>query len=101
MLAAVGAAAGRAFDSRAEDRVAPNFDPAELDRRLASYDFAAPRPVAEVTDDMLGLLRDYAVRSDHQRYFGLFNPPSLPAAVAGDLVASAVNPQLAVWSHAP
>jgi glutamate/tyrosine decarboxylase-like PLP-dependent enzyme len=31
----------------------------------------------------------------------LFNPPALPAGIIGDLITAGVNPQLAVWSHAP
>ncbi|MEO7679376.1 MAG: pyridoxal-dependent decarboxylase, partial [Sphingomonas sp.] len=62
---------------------------------------AAPRPIDAVADDLLDMLRHFAVRSDHPRYFGLFNPPALVAAIAGDVVAAAINPQLAVWGHAP
>ncbi|MGH8240267.1 MAG: pyridoxal phosphate-dependent decarboxylase family protein [Steroidobacteraceae bacterium] len=51
--------------------------------------------------ELIQLLKSFAVRSDHPRYFGLFNPPALLPAIAGDLVAAAINPQLAVWSHAP
>jgi glutamate/tyrosine decarboxylase-like PLP-dependent enzyme len=55
----------------------------------------------DVVDDVFELLERSAVRSDHPRYFGLFNPPALPAGIVGDLIAATVNPQLAVWSHAP
>jgi glutamate/tyrosine decarboxylase-like PLP-dependent enzyme len=55
----------------------------------------------DIAADLLDLLQRFAVRSDHPRYFGLFNPPATPAGIAGDLIAAAVNPQLAVWSHAP
>jgi aromatic-L-amino-acid/L-tryptophan decarboxylase len=37
----------------------------------------------------------------HPRYFGLFNPAADPIAVAGDLLVSAINPQLAGEDHAP
>jgi glutamate/tyrosine decarboxylase-like PLP-dependent enzyme len=41
------------------------------------------------------------VHTDHPRYFGLFNPTATWPGVAGELIAAAVNPQLAAWSHAP
>ncbi len=90
-----------ALANRRCDPVAPPINEGVLADRLASYDFAGARPLSAVIDDMLSMLRTYAVRSDHPRYFGLFNPPALPAAIAGDLVGAAINPQLAVWSHAP
>ncbi|MBA3667476.1 MAG: hypothetical protein H0W65_07125, partial [Sphingomonas sp.] len=101
ILSAVGAVAGAAVDARSSDAVAPAIDESELARRLAEYDFAEPRPLQGVVQDLVALLRDFAVRSDHPRYFGLFNPPALVPAIAGDLVAAAINPQLAVWAHAP
>jgi aromatic-L-amino-acid decarboxylase len=89
------------LSERRQDPVAPSLDERALAACLADYDFKMPRPLQKVIDDLLRLLRTFAVRSDHPRYFGLFNPPALPAAIAGDLVASAINPQLAVWGHAP
>jgi len=100
-LADVAGRIARAIELRRTQRVAPAIDEAALAARLASYDFAQPRALDEVTRDLLDLLTQYAVRSDHPRYFGLFNPPALIPAIAGDWIASAINPQLAVWSHAP
>jgi len=97
----VGAKLDAVLAARRDDLVAGSFESQELTEVLSQYDFAEPRPWAEVIDDLLGLLRAFAIRSDHPRYFGLFNPPALPAAIAGDMVGSTINPQLAVWSHAP
>jgi aromatic-L-amino-acid decarboxylase len=93
--------AGRAIDERRLDPVSAAIDEKKLIERLDAYDFRKPRPVDAVIRELAELLRHNGVRSDHPRYFGLFNPPALPSAVAGDLLASAVNPQLAVWGHAP
>ncbi|MDQ2878549.1 MAG: pyridoxal-dependent decarboxylase [Pseudomonadota bacterium] len=101
VLSSVAAQVDAALSLRHGDPVAGPIDEKALAALLSSYDFAAPRHLSGVVDDLLSLLRGFAVRSDHPRYFGLFNPPSLPAAIAGDIVASAINPQLAVWSHAP
>ena len=37
----------------------------------------------------------------HPRYFGLFVPAPVYAAIAADALAAALNPQLANWTHAP
>lgn len=98
------AAASRAadfLDRRREAPVAPEVCVADLLGRMDRYDFAAPLPLSDVVEDVLELLGRAAVRSDHPRYFGLFNPPALPAGIVGDLIAATVNPQLAVWGHAP
>lgn len=100
-LAGVMAKVEAALAHRRADAVAAPIDEDALTTWLATYDFAEPLPLEGVVDDLLHLLRAFSIRSDHPRYFGLFNPPSLPAAIAGDLVSSALNPQLAVWSHAP
>lgn len=101
VLGAVAAHVGRTLDARRGDPVAPVIDEVCLGERLERYDFARPRPLDVVVEDLTDLLRRFAVRSDHPRYFGLFNPPSLLPAIAGDMIAAAINPQLAVWSHAP
>ena len=47
------------------------------------------------------LIHEYLHKVTHPRYFGYFNPSVRPAAIAGDILAAAFNPNLAVWSHAP
>jgi glutamate/tyrosine decarboxylase-like PLP-dependent enzyme len=47
------------------------------------------------------LLVDGTVHTTSPSYFGLFNPTPSFMGVVGDLLAAAVNPQLAAWSHAP
>lgn len=100
-LLAVANVIDAALKARRSLPVAPAIDKAMLASRLACYDFAQPKAITEVAEDLINLLEHYAVRSDHPRYFGLFNPPALIPAIAGDWIASALNPQLAVWSHAP
>ncbi len=87
------------LDERRKARVGGASDDGLADR-LRAYDFRDARPLQTVAADMFDLLGTHAVRSDHPRYFGLFNPPALPAAIIGDLIAATVNPQLAVRSHA-
>ena len=93
-----------AFDylaTRRDSIVTPQLNDAAITERLTRYDFGAPQSLEQVAIDIFDLLGRGTVRTDSPRYFGLFNPPPLPAAAAGDLIAAVVNPQLAVWSHAP
>jgi glutamate/tyrosine decarboxylase-like PLP-dependent enzyme len=77
-------------------------DPVEVrDWLSSSYDFEHPRPADDVVDDMLARLAQWTVHTTHPRYFGLFNPTPTAAGIAGELLAAAINPQLAAWSHAP
>jgi glutamate/tyrosine decarboxylase-like PLP-dependent enzyme len=101
VLATTAWLAERFIDNRGEGRVASAAALPEFERWLAGIDFREPRnpdALAEALFDWLGCC---GVRNDHPRYFGLFNPPPLIEAVVGDLIAAAVNPQLAVDSHAP
>lgn len=74
-----------------------NFRAALQDR----FDFERPMDVADLVSEVVGYIERGIVHVTHPRYFGLFNPPVHPAAVVGDLLAAAYNPQLAAWSHAP
>jgi glutamate/tyrosine decarboxylase-like PLP-dependent enzyme len=65
------------------------------------FDFAQPVPLPELTEQVIGLLREYSVHVTHPRYFGLFNPTVPEAAVIADALVALYNPQLAAWSHAP
>jgi glutamate/tyrosine decarboxylase-like PLP-dependent enzyme len=77
-------------------------DPGAVRAWLTStYDFEQPQPVDAVIADTLEQLQRWTVHTTHPRYFGLFNPTPTAAGIAGELLAAAVNPQLAAWSHAP
>lgn len=81
--------------------VAPKASAEEIRERLARYDFGVPRPLGAVLPECLALLRRGLLHTNHPRHFGLFTPaPAFPAALA-DLITAVLNPQLAVWSHAP
>lgn len=98
------AVAGLAGDFLAGREDAPVQDPSAANAFAAwldAVDFDSPREPQALTAELFGWLGRHAVRSDHPRYFGLFNPPALPTAIAGDLIAATVNPQLAVHGHAP
>ncbi|MEU7900407.1 pyridoxal-dependent decarboxylase [Nonomuraea sp. NPDC049152] len=68
---------------------------------LAGQDFAKGAQAEQVLQEVMRVLSTWGVHTTHPRYFGLFNPTPTWWGVAGELVAAAVNPQLAAYSHAP
>ncbi|MHA6626580.1 pyridoxal phosphate-dependent decarboxylase family protein [Pseudonocardia sichuanensis] len=66
-----------------------------------TYPLEEPQSAATAVRDLVAALRRWGVHTTHPGYFGLFNPTPTAAGVAGELLAAAVNPQLAAWSHAP
>src|SRR6185437_8882024 len=81
--------------------VMPDIDMTELHRELAAFDFAQPRPLAELIDWAIGCLEHGTVHMTHPRYFGLFNPPSNFPSQCADRIAGAFNPQLASSGSSP
>jgi len=73
----------------------------EIREWLGGYDFRAARPSEEVLPEVMAALARWGVHTTHPRYFGLFNPTPTWWGVAGELLAAAVNPQLAAYSQAP
>ena len=79
----------------------PTLDIKTFRRELEGFDFATPRPLAELLDWSIGMLEHGVTHQTHPRYFGLFNPaPTFPAQCADRLVAF-FNPQIASSSTSP
>ncbi|WP_134728812.1 pyridoxal phosphate-dependent decarboxylase family protein [Amycolatopsis nivea] len=76
-------------------------DAAEIRAWLDKYPLERPEDLEQAVPEVLAALDRWTVHTDHPGYFGLFNPSATWAAVTGDLITAAVNPQLAAWSHAP
>jgi aromatic-L-amino-acid decarboxylase len=81
--------------------VAPATTPTEIRRVLDEFDFKVPITSEEATDRVLELLTKNNVHMMHPGYFGLFNPSILFPGALADQITAMINPQLAVWSHAP
>jgi aromatic-L-amino-acid/L-tryptophan decarboxylase len=80
--------------------VAREVDGDVLRRRVAEFDMEDG--IGEsATTRVLGLLEEATTHTIHPRYFGLFNPTPAAWGQVADLIAARMNPQLAVWSHAP
>ena len=90
-----------ALDTLPERSPMPSLDMASIREHLELYDFNQPRSAEAVLDDVVDFLEQGMVHTQHPRYFGLFNPsPTFPSILA-DTITAALNPQLAVWTHAP
>jgi len=101
-VTAVRAVAERIERVIADGPIVPSVSVAEIRAHLnAQYDFGAPRPLNEVTDDVERMLGQWQVHVTHPRYFGLFNPSVTPASVLADTLTAAYNPQLATWRTSP
>jgi len=90
-------------DGIREARVTPAVSVTEVRAHLEEHygDFTEPWPEEALVENVSSMLENWNVQVAHPRYFGLFNPPTHPAAVAADLLVAGFNPQLAAWSHAP
>jgi glutamate/tyrosine decarboxylase-like PLP-dependent enzyme len=94
----------RAFgNAERRHRIVPEVSARTIRKHLHEVygDFSRAVPASELVDDAARMLREWNLHITHPRYFGLFNPSVLPAAIAGDALVAAYNPQLAAWSHAP
>lgn len=83
---------------------APNVLPlasvADLEARLAPFDFVEPTVAEALLPWIAEHLQLGNVHTTHPRYFGLFNPSTHPITVAADAMVAGFNPQLAAASHA-
>jgi glutamate/tyrosine decarboxylase-like PLP-dependent enzyme len=79
----------------------PTLDIETFGRELASFDFAARRPLGELLEWSIGVLEHGVTHLTHPRYFGLFNPaPTFPAQCA-DRIVNSFNPQVASSATSP
>lgn len=80
----------------------PVLSAEEIQARVeGTFCFEQPTSLEALIPKVSELLRDGIVHTPSPIYFGLFNPAVTEAAVAGDALAAAYNPQLAAYSHAP
>lgn len=81
--------------------VNPTLDLEAFKRELATFDFVAPRPLAELLAWTIARMEHGVVHLTNPRYFGLFNPaPTFPSQCA-DRIVAAFNPQLASSRTSP
>lgn len=86
---------------RRDSSVAPAQQSQAWRDELDAYRFEAGEPLEKLLEWVMAALDDGIVHMTHPGYMGLFNPaPTFPSECA-DRIASAYNPQICVWSHAP
>jgi aromatic-L-amino-acid decarboxylase len=86
---------------RRDNPVSPAPQSQEWREQLQAYRFEKGENLLELMDWVMVSLDDGMVHMTHPGYMGLFNPaPTFPSECA-DRIASAYNPQICVWSHAP
>ena len=90
------------FLDTAEDRpLFPHIDPALVNKLFDEPLPKEPSSLDAVIDDVEAKLLPNATQLSHPGYFGLITPSPLPAGILGDLVASALNQNLGVYSIGP
>ena len=90
-----------AIDDVQGGHVAPAVDPNSLREELRQYDFEEPIGLLEASNNVIELIKSGTVHMMHPGYFGLFNPSVVFPGILADQITAHLNPQLAVWSHAP
>ena len=68
---------------------------------LSSKRFDQPEDLEPLMDWVIDALDSGTVQMTHPGYLGLFNPAPTFASECADRIASAFNPQICVYSHAP
>lgn len=86
---------------RRSNSVSPAPQSRQWRNQLDAFQFEAPKDLEYLMEWVMASLDDGMVHMTHPGYMGLFNPaPTFPSECA-DRIASAYNPQICVWSHAP
>ena len=83
-------------------RPVPQVSLGQIESHLShNYSFENPRELSELTTDVIKVMRNWSLHTNHPNYFGLFVPGTMPASVIADALVALYNPQLGVWSHSP
>jgi len=91
------------FQGLADRPVTTGKGPQEI---RAQFDFARPLPensanAAQLLDHAARLVVDYSLYNAHPRFWGYITAGAAPIGVLGDLLASAVNPNVGGWVLSP
>ena len=79
----------------------PDVTPAHLDALFDEPLPREPKPADDLLREIDEKLLPYCVHVSHPGYFGLITPTPTPIGILGDLLASALNQNLALWSIGP
>ncbi|MDX1671339.1 MAG: pyridoxal-dependent decarboxylase [Balneolaceae bacterium] len=84
-----------------EFNIPDKLSPGNVKQKLDPYDFNNERPLPELFDEVVDLVKEGTLDVTHPSYFGLFNPSVTLESIVADALVALYNPQLAVWEHAP
>ncbi len=79
----------------------PRVEPIALERLFDEPPPADASDLASLFDELEEKLLPYCSHVNHPGYMGLITPPPTPAGVLGDLLASALNQNLGVYTIGP
>ena len=91
------------LETMPERRVAPGESPTEVQALLGS-DQGLPddgMDAGTLLEETTRLLLDHSLFNGHPRFFGYITAPPAPIGILGDLLASAVNPNMGAWILSP
>ena len=80
---------------------APTTNLEEFRSQLSSTNFEETKDLQTMLSWVLTHMSTGMVQMTHPGCFGLYNPSPTFASECADRIASAFNPQVCVWSHAP
>jgi glutamate/tyrosine decarboxylase-like PLP-dependent enzyme len=85
-----------------EDRpLFPDVDPRTVYELFDEPLPLAPEPLVEVVAELEEKLLPHVAQVNHPGYFGYITPSPLPAGILGDLIASALNQNVALYAIGP
>jgi aromatic-L-amino-acid/L-tryptophan decarboxylase len=79
----------------------PEVEPTFLHDTFAEPLPAEGEPLAQVVEELREKLLPYVAQVNHPGYFGYITPSPTPVGVLGDLIASALNQNLGLYSIGP
>jgi glutamate/tyrosine decarboxylase-like PLP-dependent enzyme len=91
------------LDTMPERRVAQGESPAEIQALLGS-DKGLPEngmDAGTLLEETTRLLFDHSLFNGHPRFFGYITSAPAPIGILGDLLASAINPNMGAWILSP
>lgn len=98
-------AVAAAVEAYADDvhtlRIRPELNPEAVRAALGAIDFDKRMSPGAALAFVVGVMREFQTHTPHPRYFGLYDPAPTAMGIAGEALAAAFNPQLAVWSQCP
>jgi len=89
------------LDTALDRPLFPHIDPSAMTQLFDEPLPTEPSSLDAVIDEVEAKVLPNATQLSHPGYFGLITPSPLPAGILGDLVASALNQNLGVYSIGP